>query len=191
MSDTFNVSWSPSHNILYQQAGNRNYYQLDPGTAREQPLVSNSDVGWMFSPVPSPDGRRVAVMWSRPKSRGIWVVDTVDQRQSFVYKSDANWTAPIGWAADGTAIYAVEGKTLALRGLTSPLGETLTDARILRIPLNGEPKTIAALPSQETGGISMTADGRRFVYAAYSSRSDVWIVDSFDDPPVQRLSRKK
>jgi len=26
----------------------------------------------------------------------------------------------------------------------------------------------------------MTADGRRFVYTSYSSRSDVWIVDNFD-----------
>jgi hypothetical protein len=35
----------------------------------------------------------------------------------------------------------------------------------------------------------MTADGRRFVCAVYSSRSDVWVVDHFD-PDVSRVAAK-
>jgi Tol biopolymer transport system component/DNA-binding winged helix-turn-helix (wHTH) protein len=189
MSDSFNVSWSPGRAILYQQAGNRNYYQLDPQTATEEPFVTNSSVGWMFSPAYSPDGRNVAVMWNRPPSRGVWVIDESDHRETYVYKSDAAWTAPIGWSADGSAIYAVEGKNLATRGLASPLGETLTEVRIVVIPLKGTPKTIATFPSVELGGITMTADARRFVYALYSSRSDVWVVDNFDASPAHRISR--
>ena len=68
--------------------------------------------------------------------------------------------------------------------------ETLTEAKILMIPVNGgQPKTIASLPS-EIGGVSMTPDGRRFVYTVYSSRSDVWVVDNFDVSPELKLTRK-
>ena len=118
-------------------------------------------------------------------------LDTIDHSESWIYKSEAAWTAPIGWSPDGGSIYAVEGKTRAARGLTPPLGETLTDARIVRIPLSGDPQTIARLPAQETGGISMTADARRFVYTVYSSRSDVWVVDNFDDGPTKQFSRQE
>jgi hypothetical protein len=71
MSDSYNVTWFPGRNILYQQAGNRNYLELDADTAKEQPLVTNSAVGWMFSPAVAPDGRRVAVAWNRPPNRGV------------------------------------------------------------------------------------------------------------------------
>jgi hypothetical protein len=38
--------------------------------------------------------------------------------------------------------------------------------------------------------MSMTVDARKFVYTAYTSRSDVWVVDNFDVSPVRRVSRK-
>ncbi len=191
MSESLNVSWFPGRTILYQQAGNQNYYRLDPVTAKEGLFVANGTRGWMFSPVTALDGRRVAVMWNRPPDRGIWVIDTVDHVGRLIYRSAADWTVPIGWSADGGAIYALEGKTLTLsRGLAPPLGETLTDATIVQIPLSGNPRTIIALPSQETGGVSMTPDGRTFVYAAYTSRSDVWVVDNFDASLVKQISRK-
>jgi hypothetical protein len=132
----------------------------------------------------------VAVAWNRPPNRGVWVIDTRDHSQRFAYKSEAAWTAPIKWSHDGRSIFAVEGKTRAARGLTPPLGETLTDARILRIPLNGDPQTIATLPAAEIGGVSMTADARRFVYTVYSARSDIWVVDNFDAGTGQGLTRK-
>ena len=32
LSDSFDVAWPEASRILYQQAGNRNYYELDPDT---------------------------------------------------------------------------------------------------------------------------------------------------------------
>ena len=190
MSDTFSVTWSPGTAVLYQQAGNQKYFQVDADTGREQPLVPRNTSGWMFSPASAPDGRRVAVWWNRPPDRGIFVINAADHQETLVHRSDTAWMAPIGWSADGRSIYAIEGKTLTTaRGLTPPLGETLTEAKIVRIPLTGTPETIAALPARETGGITMTADARKFVYTVYSSRSDVWIVDNFDAAPPMRLSR--
>ena len=190
MSDSYQVSWSPGGAILYHKAGNRNYFQLDAETGQEQPLVLDDAGGWMFSPAPAPDGRRVAVMWNRPPKRGIWVIEPAVHRETFIRKTDATRTAPFGWSADGLSIYAIQGKPLTSRGLTAFLGETLTEAKILRISLRGNAETIATLPSNEVGGITMTADGRRFVYTSYSSRSDVWIVDNFDAAPRQQLTRK-
>jgi Tol biopolymer transport system component/DNA-binding winged helix-turn-helix (wHTH) protein len=190
MSDNFSVSWFPGRDILYQRAGNQDFYQLDPETAAEHPLAADSSVGWIFSPASSPDGTKLAVMWSRRPSHGVWVIDNRNHHERFVYPSGEQDIVPIGWSEDGSAIYALAGKYLELRGNTLPLGETLTDARIMRIPLQGEPTMIAAVPSHEIGSMSMTVDARRFVYTAYTSRSDVWVVDNFDVTPVQRVSRK-
>lgn len=154
-------------------------------------MVSDSSAGWMFSPVYSPDGRKVAVQWNRRPNRGIWIIDTKDRHETLVYKTSALSTMPFGWSADGSSIYAVEGKNSTYRGLASPLGETVTEAKILRVPLNGgDVTTVASLPFDEIGGVSMTPDGRRFVYTVYSSRSDVWVVDNFDVPPEPRITRK-
>jgi len=127
-------------------------------------------------------------MWARRPTRGIWVIDIPDRHETFVYASSLD-VLPIGWSADGSAIYALEGKYLESRDNTLPLGETLTDAKIMRIPLRGDPQMIAAVPSHEIGSMSMTADARKFVYTAYTSRSDVWVVDDFDVAPVRRARR--
>jgi hypothetical protein len=85
----------------------------------------------------------------------------------------------------------VEGKNSTYRGLTARLGETVTDAKILMVPLNGgDVQTVAALPFEEFGSVAMTPDGRRFVLTVYSSRSDVWVVDNFDGSPDPRIPRE-
>jgi hypothetical protein len=60
-------------------------------------------------------------------------------------------------------------------------GETVTEAKILRVRLNGsQPETIVSLPFEEIGSVTMFPDERRFLCTVYSSRSDVWVVDNFD-----------
>jgi Tol biopolymer transport system component/DNA-binding winged helix-turn-helix (wHTH) protein len=191
LSDSFDLTWSPGPQILYQQAGNRNYYELDPETGEERLLVRDKPVGWIFSPVYSADGRKIAVQWNRRPNRGIWIIDTKDRHETLVYKASTLSIMPVGWSADGNSIYAVEGKNSTSRGLTAPLGETVTDAKILMVPVSGGTvKTVAALPFEEIGAVSMSPDGRRFVFPVYSSRSDVWVVDNFDVSAEPRITRK-
>jgi Tol biopolymer transport system component/DNA-binding winged helix-turn-helix (wHTH) protein len=180
MSDFFDLAWAPGSRILYQQSGNTNYYQLDAATRSETLLLSDSSKGWIFSPVYSPDGSRIAAQWIHPPQRGIWVIGTRDRQETLVYPTSTKSVMPIAWSADARYVYAIEGKNLNTRGLTPPQGETLEEAKIVRIPVNGDHVQTVSLPFEEIGGISMTPDGRRFVVTVYTSRSDVWVVDNFD-----------
>jgi Tol biopolymer transport system component len=181
LSESFEVAWSPGPRILYQQAGNQNYYELNPDTGEERLLVKDSSVGWVFSPVYSRDGRYVAVMWSRRPARGIWVIDTITGEERLVYQTSALSARPIGWSPDGSRIYVSEAGKVTYRGLMLPVGETTSDARILTVSLTGgKVQTVAKLPFDEVGTVSMSPDARTFVFSVYSSRSDVWIVDNFD-----------
>ena len=141
---------------------------------------------FLSRPEYSPDGRRILVFSSQQPS-GLWILDRQGLDAIPFRAEEPNSTSspvPLGWSADGRAIYGYAGKRVAARGLSVPFGETITAARIERIPLNGGgPTTIVELPFEEVGGLAMFPDGRRFVVSVYSSRSDVWVVEHFDTAP--------
>jgi Tol biopolymer transport system component/DNA-binding winged helix-turn-helix (wHTH) protein len=183
LSDTLDVTWSPGPRILFQQAGNRNYHELNADGGDEGLLAGKDPPGWLFSPAYSPDGQRVAVMWNRRPNRGIWTIELADRAATPIYETEAGASWPIGWSADGRHVYVLEGMNAAYRSSVLPfVGETMTHAKILKVPVGGGPvRTVVSLPFDEIGSASMTPDGRRFVVTVYSSSSDVWIVDDFDN----------
>ena len=189
LSSSFDVAWSPGSRILYRRAGNRDFYSLDPETGNERLLAQDSSVGWLSRPAYSRDGQKIAVFWNRRPSRGLWILDTEERSERLLYKSSApSHIIPIGWTGDGGSVYAVEAQPGKIRGRR----ETLRDAKILMLPLNGaEVKTVASLPFEEVGDVSMTRDERRFVATVYSSRSDIWIVDNFDVTIEHRTQNKE
>lgn len=195
MSESFEVSWAPGSRILYQQEGNRNFYSVDPGNPKARLLIKDASVGWSSMAEYSPDGKRIAVSWNRRPTRGVWLIDSEDSRETLVLgqrvPSDPSpW--PIGWSPDGQFILGYEGKRAAYRGITASFEETITEARIFRVPVKGgPPETLVTLPFDEVGGIAMFPDGRRFVASVYSSRSDVWAVDNFDGVPLPTASAHK
>ena len=181
LSENLDVVWAPGERILYQRAGNQNYYEVDLASGSRRLLVRDGSPGWLFAPTYSPDGKQIAVMWNRPKTRGIWIVDSHAASERLLYPSEAASIRPIGWSRDGAWVYVVEGKNGPFRGATSFVGETTTDAQIRRIASSGAAvETVVSLPGDEIGTVTMTPDGRRFIYPVFSSRSDVWIVDDFD-----------
>jgi Tol biopolymer transport system component/DNA-binding winged helix-turn-helix (wHTH) protein len=183
LSEILDLTWAAGSRILYQQRGNQRYYVLDPETRDERLLTEESSAGWMFVPVHSPDGSKVAVSWSRRPKPGVWVIGIDDRSETFVYKTPTSRTSvfPVGWSADGRSIYLIEGRPYNFRDLSAPLGETTTDGRILRVPANGgDVTTVTSIPFDEFGSVAMAPDARRFVVTVYSSQSDVWVVDDFD-----------
>ena len=181
VSESFALSWLPGGRLLYQLPDNRNFGIVDPVVARETGrLLGAGEVGWIFSPVASPDGRRIVVSWNRPDHRGLWILDLVTGDQRPVHGT-ANDLVPIAWSTDGGSVYAVKGKPWLYRGLSALLGETTTETTVVNVPLDGrEVRTVLVLPFDEVGGVSITPDGRTIVCAVYSSRSDVWMVENFD-----------
>jgi Tol biopolymer transport system component/DNA-binding winged helix-turn-helix (wHTH) protein len=178
MSETFDLGWFPGARLLYQRPGNLNYYELDPATRDETFFVKEPSPGWIFSPAYSPDGRSVAVYWNRFPERGIWTIDSRTRRETLILRTDA---MPLGWSADGTSIYALEGKPGELRGPPLPSGATTIGARIVEVRVDGSGvRPVASLPAQEIGTVTVAPDGLKFYYTVYTSRSDVWIVDNFD-----------
>ena len=70
LSDSLDLAWSAGSRILYQQTGNRNYYELDPETKEERLLATTARCGWMFSPVYSPDGQEDCRAMESPPDPG-------------------------------------------------------------------------------------------------------------------------
>jgi Tol biopolymer transport system component len=187
MSDSYDIAWAPGERPLYQQTGNRNFYVMDPRTRRERLLVKDSSVGWMGSVAYSPDGKKIAVSWNRRLggryTPSLWTVDSDGSAETLIYQPSDPDSGPmiIGWAGDGKSVYAFDGKRAANRGVAVSLGETVTDVRILKVPLNGgTPQTVLSLPFDEIGSITMFPDARRFLCTVYTASSDVWVVEHFD-----------
>ena len=183
LSDSFDLAWAPGPRLLYQRFLSRSYYELDRETREERSLVSDPRACCVYSPVYSPGGREVAVVWNRESGSGIWTIDMSNRHEQLVYPT-ASFAKPIGWSSDADSIYVLKGKKSNVRGVTTPGGETVTEAKVLRVPVNGgQAKTVIDLPFEEIGGVTMTPDGRKFVSAVYSSRSDIWVVDNVDPSP--------
>jgi hypothetical protein len=125
---------------------------------------------------------------NRAPKRGLWLIDLRTARETPIEGTAK--LLPIGWSIDGASIYAFDSKRAAQRGLSAAFGETFTEVKILNVPLDGGQPTTVELPFDEVGGIGMFPDGRRFVCAVYSSRSDVWIVENFDVAAEARFAQR-
>lgn len=160
------LAWAPYDRILYQRPGNRNFHWLDPETEDEEPLVANDTVGWLFAPVPSPDGQRIAVFWNRRDHRGAYLLSPRDSSQTPIGPANS-W--PLGWSADGKSLY---------------IGTE--DDQIHRLPVKeGTAVAIADLPFKD-----MPCDFRErssrleLVCRVDEAVSDVWMMENFD--PARR-----
>lgn len=156
------VVWSPASSILYQRPGNRNFHLLNPTTEEESPLVNNDSVGWLFSPVYSPDLKKVAVDWNRAVDPGTWIISLQDSSQVFLQPD----MTPLGWSPDGKWIYAA----------------TLPGAHeILMVPVaGGETKTFMDLPFGSIVEATMCPRAGKLVGTVWEQPSDAWLMEDFD-----------
>ena len=170
--DSYEITWAPGENNLYQQPGNRNFHLLNPETQEERPLVGNDSVGWMFSARYAPDGNTVAVFWNRrPKESavGIWTISLEDASQSQVQRLGTDeMTFLMRWSSDGEWIYA------------------RIEKKVTMIPVRGgDMRTAVTLPFEGiVSPCDVTPDGKRVVCSVLETQSDVWLMENFD-PAVQ------
>jgi len=180
-----NLSWYPCNDIFYLRPGNRNFYMLDPATEEERPLLTDESLGWVFLPLCSPDGRRVAVYRSRFEKNGgssVCVLSTTDSSQTDL-RTQKN-LRPIGWLSGGDRVCVCE----YVVG-TSPY--TGFSPVILAIPSGGgETEPYLKLPFDKVyDKISMSPDGKTFAFVIAKSQSDVWLMEHFD-PGIEQIESK-
>jgi hypothetical protein len=154
--------WARDWSILYQRPGNRNFNVLNPQTEAERPLVTNDSIGWMFSPVVSPDGRYVAVDWNR-RNGGVYLISLRDSSQRLLLGGRRLY--PIGWSADSRRVY-LDSHADSL--IVVPIGGAAR-GRTIRLPFK---------PAKCTA--SEQSDGLRLVCAVSEHLSDIWTIEDFD-----------
>jgi Tol biopolymer transport system component len=160
--------WSPDgRTILYQASGSRNYFVVDRTTGAERRLVTDESVGWLFSPVFAPQGRRVAAMWHRPPKAYLWSLGLDDGSQRRL-PGDQVPGYPITWGRD-SLIY-LEGGVDSVAGA----GKGTTIHR--RDPATGRTTVFAHLPMEcLSGEIAISRDARTLVCPTMKLATDVWL----------------
>ncbi len=170
-AQSFQVSWTPGSNILYQTTGNKNFHILNPITGEEIPLWIDDSVISVHNAHFSPDGQKVAAYLERASApSGVFVFDSEDE--SFIDLNIGN-SDPIGWSSDSRWIYLSDYES--------------EDVRVLKISLKSDkPELVFALSSSPLRGrslpyqVRMSPDEKHFVFTASKSQSDVWMIENFD-----------
>ena len=164
LSQTFRLIWAPGSQILYERPGIRNYHFLNPNTEEEKPLVKNDSLFWMSRPRYSPDGKKVAVHWSRSSASGLWVISLEDSSQVLLHTGSHY---AVAWSSDGNWVYA--------------WAENPQSPEILMINASsGEVKKFITLPFENTGSIDIYPNGKKIVCTVLETQSDAWLMENFD-----------
>jgi serine/threonine protein kinase/Tol biopolymer transport system component len=170
-SGNFEVTWLPDGRLAWQSADARNYRIRDLASGREELLVNEPEVGWVFEPHFSPGGDQVAVFWNRSEGgkirRGLWLLSWPGRKA----RKLASNLWPVGWSADGDWIYAYEPSTTAVFRVS---------------PRTAKIEAIGNFPQGTLGEseCSLTADRQSIICAVSEKYADAWILDHFD-PDVQ------
>lgn len=168
---SFQVSWAPGSNILYQTAGNQIFHILNPRTGEEIPLLVDDSVSSVHNAHYSQDGKKVAAFIERASTpSGVSVFDLEDE--SLIDLNEGGFD-PIGWSSDSEWIYVSDYES--------------EDVRILKVsPKSGESELLFALSSSPLRGqpytfqVRMSPDEKHFAFPANRSQSDVWMIENFD-----------
>lgn len=154
------LTWLPDGRLAWRTPDARNYLIRDLTTEREEFLVADPSVGWVFWPRFSPNGDQVAVFWNRAE-RGLWVLSWPERIEHFV----APFLTPVGWSADGLVIYAYQRSS----------------REIVKVDVEGgTSEVVAQFPVGGLGDCDQSADRRYAVCSAHESDVDAWIIDNFD-----------
>jgi Tol biopolymer transport system component len=169
------LEWSPGPAIIYRSAGFNVLDIYDP--SREEHSVLKVDRGgYLFEPIWSPDGSRIALfqnLESRDGSEmGLWLF-SADGRSH--QKLVEGLVYPVGWSADGRWIYV----------WWRPDRTQPTRTCIGRVSANGgTPEPFLDMPPESPreryDGIQITPDGRTVLFMKRETQSDAWLVENFD-----------
>jgi len=161
------VSWFPGQDILYKRPGGQSVHILNPDTEEEREMIPNKEEKrYFYNARISPDGKRVAVGWSRVEDWGLMLISLHDSSQKLLHTDPLD---PITWSQDGKWIYVID-----------PYEQPFPIYRTPTTHLN--PDTLLVLPFDNIRPdmVSMTPDGKYIISAGIEVQSDVWVMENFD-----------
>jgi Tol biopolymer transport system component len=132
---------------------------LRTGEDRRLTAIENPwDVGYYYYETFSPDGRFVAVAyehWPEGDVRSDVVLLPVDGGEPRMLRHDGpEWTAPVAWYPDGSAILATTGG-----------GGPAARYHLIRLPLDGSPITTLMESTNVADEVAFSPDGRHLAYS--------------------------
>ena len=162
------ILWLPDGRLAWQTPDARNYRIRDLATGREESLVPDPSIGWVFNPQFSPNGELIAVWWNR-KEGGLWTLSW-PQRVGRRVVEGRLW--PFGWSADGRWIYALKFADQSAR--TKVLDIVKVSAE------SGHVESFSTLSNGNVSGCDVSGDERTLICAVEQSSSDAWLVEHLD-----------
>lgn len=163
LSGNRSLSWGPGNKILYPAArGNQNFQMLDLNTLKDNSLVKDDSVGWIFQPSFSPDGKQVAVFWNRSPMRGMWLITLNPYSEQPLLNGSAE---NLRWSSDGKSIFTTSFSKVDVH--------------------TGKQEQLAPLKNNAYSDLDFqlmdcTGDGRTLLLNQEKQQSDVWLVRNFD-----------
>lgn len=160
------IAWTPEGNISWQVTmpnARLNYRIRNLNTKEESLLIQEKDGGWIFDPHFSPGGREVAVMWNRPRPRGLWVLTWPERAARFL--AEDRW--PLGWTPDGKEVFV------------TGTGNPRTEVELVSAA-SGARRSLFTVKRGTLLGGSPTPDGRYFVMTIMDDQRDAWLITNFD-----------
>jgi Tol biopolymer transport system component/predicted Ser/Thr protein kinase len=158
------LTWLGNERLAWPTPDARNYRIRDVTTGGEELLVKNESVGFVFVPMLSPKGDRVALFWNRGGgASGLWTISWPAREERFL----AAALEPDGWSPDGEWIYAHRSETAALVKVSATTGEVRP---VGTFPLG----TLTLL------GCSVSRDGAVAICSLTDEKSDAWSIENFD-----------
>ena len=159
------TAWSPDgKTLLYPSEDARQYIVLDVEQNHESVLFAPDSVGWLYSPLFSPNGRDLVIMGTRANFlSSLWRVALPNGSWTRLGDPEPGLKRPLLWADDGWIYYAGRGGIRRVR------------------PNTGQSEPYATLPiACDQFQLSISRDARRLVCTVTESKPDIWIATDFD-----------
>jgi len=159
------LAWAPGSAIAYQNTDQTTINLIDPASGRERTVIRSPSDGFVYSPTYSPDGKRMAVVFSPGHSSppDIYVLDV--RTSAFTRVNGGGYTR--GWSPDSRSIYFQLPQSAVIHRLASRGGQK--DEVFLTPPFR-------AATCRPVGATRPNA----FICAAFDFASDIWRIDNFD-----------
>lgn len=144
---------------------------VERGEPKQITQAGNPAGGHLF-PTWSPDGKRIAFLDGDQESMQIWSIAVTGEQLTLV-THESFTKADLVWAPDGTGIFYAMG-TMLLRQRVAPESGA---------PI-GKPSKVADLGGTVLRSPTISADGSKIAYSAWTAKSNLWSV------PLSPISRE-